>query len=53
MSYHAIPLMACGGALFGTQCHLDTVPGALSDDALALLEKLAGALPDFLEPSTA
>ena len=53
VSYHAIPLMTHDGLLYGTLCHLDTVPCALSDEELDLLKDVAGALPNFLEPSTA
>lgn len=49
VSYHAIPLVVEGHELFGTLCHLDTVPCALPDPELDLLQRVAAALPAFLE----
>lgn len=49
VSYHAIPLLADGGTLFGTLCHLDTVPRDLPEPELDLLRRVANALPAFLE----
>lgn len=49
VSYHAIPLVAEGQMLFGTLCHLDTVPRALPDPELVLLQRVAAALPAYLE----
>jgi len=49
VSYHAIPLVAEGGTLFGTLCHLDTVPCDLPERELAFLQRVAAGLPAFLE----
>lgn len=48
VSYHAIPLVGEGGMLFGTLCHLDTVPRDLPGLELDLLQRVAAALPAFL-----
>lgn len=48
VSYHAIPLVVNGGTLFGTLCHLDTVPRDLPEPELDLLQRVATALPAFL-----
>lgn len=49
VSYHAIPLVVEGGTLFGTLCHLDTVPCDLPERELAILQRVAAGLPAFLE----
>ena len=49
VSYHAIPLVTEGSTLFGTLCHLDTVPCDLPERELAFLQRVATGLPAFLE----
>ncbi|MBB1602833.1 guanylate cyclase [Variovorax sp. UMC13] len=49
VSYHAIPVVTEGSTLFGTLCHLDTVPCDLPDRELEILRGVAAGLPAFLE----
>jgi GAF domain-containing protein len=47
-SYCGLPLTQPGGKLYGTFCHLDMVPQALSDDEFAFLQRAAAQLSDYL-----
>lgn len=46
-AYCGVPLMDEDGRMFGTICHFDTVPRALEDEHVALMEALAPWLPGY------
>jgi GAF domain-containing protein len=44
-SYCGVPLLGPDGAMFGTICHFDFLPGRVADIDVALLETMAYLLP--------
>lgn len=46
-AYVGVPLLDEDGRMYGTVCHFDTEPRAISDENVALMEALAPLLPRY------